>query len=179
MAKETRCIKASSDVAVAVDKGASIDNAIKTLTEKDKSIKSRINDFVKLCIKEGETSIKVDGAKSSATVNAAETYTLNAGADTFKAVQEAMKKGLLTNVIKQTESLAIAPTDLHKAVELLNKYGIPATIVESLSIDASAYRDFQNPEIASPQLKEVADALKKCVSRGVVYRVKYGKAEKV
>lgn len=175
MAKEFRLITASSDLASAVDMGAQVDAKIKALIVEDKNLKARITDFLDGEFEEGETTLRLAGTKADAVVTAAEKYTLNAGVSSFSELRKAIDSGLLLDIVEKRQELAIPPEHIEKAAEALKKAGIPAVVAESFSVNAAAYRESMSSESASQEQVAARRRLKNCVSKEVVFRVKYEK----
>ena len=175
MAKEIRLITASADLVSTVDRGAQVDSEIKTLTVEDKAIKAKITGFIDDEFKEGETNLKLAGTKAEAVVTAVEKYTLNASAPSYPELRKAVDSGLLQGIVDKSQQLAVPPEQIVKAAEALKKAGVPATIVESFSVNAAAYRESMSSEVSSPEQTVARRNLKACVSREVAFRVKYEK----
>ena len=175
MAKEIRFITASVDMVSTVDRGAQVDSEIKTLAAEDKALKAKITGFVDDEFKDGETSLKLAGTKAEAVVTAAERYTLNAGASCFPELRKAVDSGLLQDIVEKKQELAVPPEQIGKAAEVLKKAGVPATIVESFSVNAAVYREAMSSEVSSQEQTIARRNLKNCVSKEVNFRVKYEK----
>lgn len=174
MAKQIRMMMASSDVAPLIDRGLDVDISIKNLTTEDKGIKARIGEEAGGSVKEGETSVRLCGTTAAAVVSVVEKYELNAGSETFPAVRKAVDSGLLFGVVEKTQQLAVPPAEIEKAAEILKKAGINAMVAEGFTICAEEFRKMSANDVLSSE----QEALRKCVSKSVSYRVKYEKYEK-
>ena len=80
---------------------------------------------------------------------------------------------MLGGVVEKKTELAIPPDKTQEAADILKSAGIAATIVESFSVNAAAYRE----PVDTNHSEEVAarQNLKDCVSREATFRVKYEK----
>jgi hypothetical protein len=115
------------------------------------------------------------GIKAEAVVTAVEKYTLNASAPSYPELRKAVDSGLLQGIVDKSQQLAVPPEQIEKAADALKKAGVPATIVESFSVNAAAYRESMSSEVSSPEQTVARRNLKSCVSREVTFRVKYEK----
>ena len=167
-----RMMTASKDVVALVDQGADVDVRLKNLTVEDKVIKAKLANEFEDEFEEGETSVKVMGEKSCAVLTACESASIDASAETFPAVRDAIDGGMLDGVVERKLSLVVPQGDVERAKEILNKSGLMATVTESLSVKAETLRSVGNMSVE--QAKAVED-LKRCVKTEVSYRVKYDK----
>jgi hypothetical protein len=172
MAKEIRMVSASADIAPLIDRGADVDTQIKNLTYEDKGIKARLGETASNTIQEGETSIRFKGEKSAAVVSAVEKLELNADAEDFTKVKNAVEVGLLDGIIEKEQRLAVPNADIERAAEILKKAGVNAMIAETFTINADSFKKTDLTDVSSEQGK-ARNALSKCVNKTVTYRVKY------
>lgn len=173
MAKEIRMVSASADIAPLIDRGADVDTQIKNLTYEDKGIKARLGETASNTIQEGETSIRFKGEKSAAVVSAVEKLELNADAEDFTKVKNAVESGLLAGLVEKEQQLVIPAAQIEDAVACLRHNGFKsAMIAETLTINAESFKKIDLNDVSSEQGK-ARNALNKCVSKTVTYRVKY------
>ena len=169
MAKQMRMITASCDTGALIDRGFDVDVQIKNLGLEDKGIKSRINEGMPTTLQEGETSLKIEGIKAIAVITVVEKYEIDANAETFPVVRQAVDNGLLADVVEKTQQLAVPASDIEKAAKILKDAGIKAMVAEAFAINAESFRKIS----ASGVLSTEQLCLSKCVSKTTTYRVKY------
>jgi len=169
--KEIRMITASEDVANIIDQGAEVDTELKNLTFQDKALKGKITAASESLFEPGESSVRVQGTKSKAVVTAVSKNVLNESSHEFHLVEDALKKGLLSDVVKESRSLNIPNDKLDEALVALKAAGINATISESYTLDSQVYGEFSVG--SSPERAAAKKALDDCVSSSTSYRIKY------
>ena len=172
--KEIRIVTASEDVAAIIDRGAEVKTQLDNLTYEDKGLKVKIGQLAQDAFdpEVGETSIRLEGNSAIATVSESERLTINAGAETFPKLKEAVEAGLL-NVVTVKKELKVPPADIARAAEVLEQAGIKASVVESLNITADDVRTMGQP--ANQEELEARHALMGCIESSKSYRVKYDK----
>ena len=173
MAKNIRAIMASEDVGGVIDQGAEVDTEIKNLTFRDKAFKVKISEAASTDLFDGEKSLILNGAKSSATVTATEKATLDASLEGFELVERSAREDTFRDALKIKRSVQIPGSDLDKAVSILKAAGVNALLKTEVSVSASEFRKLEpNGE---QEHDEALNALKNCVSLETSFRVKYGK----
>ncbi len=170
MAKEVRVIVASGDVGSMIDKGAEIDKQIKDLTKEDKAIKNKLYEFSGNSFNDGETTVRINGEKSSALVSMVEKYELDMESENIQFVLEAIDKGLLCEAVVRERHLAVSEIDMMRALQVLKQAGIGALLADSYTIKPEAVRKIKEKSVHSS--KEERELLES-ISRTASYRVKY------
>jgi hypothetical protein len=170
-----RIITASADVAAIIDRGAEVDESLKNLTYEDKGLKLKITEVGAESMEDEETSVKLEGQAARALVSSSERLEIDASAERYNEVKEAIDKGLLEGVIDRKLVLTVPQGDVIRAEEALKAAGIEATVSESVSVKAADWRKAQQSEVASADHGIARSALKDCLVSKVSYRVKYEK----
>jgi hypothetical protein len=169
--KEIRMITASEDVASIIDQGSEIDTELKNLSYKDKGFKKKISESATPLMNEDELSVRLEGNTAKAVVTASKKYSFAADAEKAPAVIDAFDKGLLSGVLKKSQSVNIPAEKLQEAVSVLQAAGIQATLSTAYSVDGAAYREFSDE--GSPEVAAAKTALDSCVDESTTFRVKY------
>lgn len=171
--KEIRLVTASVDEAAIIDRGADVKTQLDNLGYEDKGLKTKICEIAANQLAEGETSIKLEGNRAVATVSETEKMTINAGAETFPTLKEAVDAGFLADVVTVKKELKVPPSDIVRAAEVLEQAGIKASIVESLSVKPDDVRKMEQSEVASSEELDAQNALKGCIESSKSYRIGY------
>jgi len=172
---DVRIITASADVAAIVDRGAEVDENLKNLTYEDKGLKVKITEVGSEAMEDGESSVKLEGSSSRALVSSSEKLDIDASAERYPEMKDAVDKGLLEGVVTRKMVLTVPQGDVDRAAEALKAAGIDATVSESLSVKAADVKKASESEVASSDHATAQAALKDCLVSKVSYRVKYEK----
>jgi len=170
-----RVITASEDMAAIVDRGADVDESLKNLTYEDKGLKTKISEAGSEAMEGDETSVKLEGANARALVSSAEKLEIDASAERYSEMKDAVDKGLLEGIVDRKLVLTVPQGDVDRAAEALQTAGIDATVSESLSVKKSDVKKAEESEVASTDHATAQGALKDCLVSKVSYRVKYEK----
>jgi len=173
--KEVRIIVAAEDVAAIIDEGSEVKTQLDNLTFKDKGIKAKITEVAEGQLQEGEGSVKLKGNLSAALVSASEKFTVNAGSDQYPGLLEAVKKGILVDVVEHRRSLVVPPASIDEAAEALQKAGITVTVTDTLTVKPADVRTMRERESSSLEETEARKSLEGCLSSDTSFRVKYEK----
>lgn len=171
--REIRAVATLADVSVIIDRGADVDAEIKNLGFEDKGLKVKISEVAQNQLDEGELSVRLLGRKSAAVVSGVEKVELDASAEQFPKVREAIDKGLLTDYVERTLTLVVPSDVAVAAADVLSRAGIRASVQETLKVSSEAFRKVVEVRSTSLEKGEAEAALLKCVKRDVSFRVKY------
>jgi len=171
--KELRIVQAPEGVAKMVTKGVEVDNELKNLTFEDKACKQGIADFVKKNIEDGELGLIVECPKAIAMVSKAQSFKVEADAETFPEMVRTVKLGMLSDVVKMKRTLIVPPDSIDVAAKALEDAGITSSIVDEFSVKPADLRKHDDLKTASEDVQRATDALKGCLSESETYRVKF------
>ena len=171
--REIKAVQASADVAAIIDRGADVDADIKNLGFEDKGLKGKISEAAQNQMDAGDLSVRLLGKNSAAVVSGVEKIELDASAEQFPKVREAIDKGLLTDYVERTLTLVVPSDVAIAAADVLFKAGIRANVVEALKVTPDAFRKVVEVRSTSLEEGEAEEALIKCVKKDMSFRVKY------
>ena len=110
-------------------------------------------------------------------MTAEESYELLKSNGSFDIVkQHAVDGGFLSKAVKRDVKLAVSPSAIEKAVDILMAAGIDALVAETFKIDPKEFRAIRDNSNLSDEEREAQRALLKCAKKSLTFRLKYKEA---
>lgn len=172
--QKTRVVEGvGEDVRTLVDHGHEVNTNLKNVQHKDDAVKSQIGQKADPLFDTDESSVRVQGHESEATIARSEKYSVNADGDTIRKIREASEQGLLGEAVKVQPKLTVPAEQREQAQRILQEAGIDASVQKEVSVNPDGYRDLANSQSLSEEAAEAKAELDEVAEKTVSHRVQY------
>jgi len=136
-------------VKVAIDRGSEIDKSVKDLSIQGLAYRDVVAEAAQKEVQEDESSVRLQGDKSTALVVFSKKIALDTKAETYPVVVKAVDDGVLGDVFKKSETVTLDQTKLAEVRKALAAAGLEDALVtkENISFDVDKWNVFETMKL--------------------------------